>query len=212
MTRRLGSTSAYCRTRYFDRRSVGRAETDDFRRFPLPEPLFWPGPAMEPHDVWYAQAKTHMPGAPDWHVMFPMRWSHPRDRFDCPLATSPDGVMWGFVPGADGPLTAVLEPGDPGEWDEGVVEPGIGLVALPGERMGILYSGSPVGHKHPRKAPLTKIAWATWPKERLVTLEAPLDGRFALHEIVPRGRTVRLNFSDAHVGRDRGRGLRTGGR
>ncbi len=186
---------AYCRSWFFNRRTIGRMETDDFRHFPLPEELFWPNAMMQPYDLWYANAKTIMPDTTDYHVMFPMRWSLPYDKFDFHLATSPDGVVWGFVP--EGP---VCEPGPPGSWDEGVVAPGLGLVDLPGDRMGILVSGSPVPHKHPRRPPLGKLAWAWWPKGRLVALKAPLEGFFALHPLVFPGRTVRVNFRTTFTG------------
>jgi len=184
-----GKYVAYVRSWFFNRRSIGRTETDDFRRFPLPEELFWPNATCAPCDLWYANAKTMMPGATDYHVMFPLRWSLPEDKFDFHLATSPDGIVWGFVPGG-----AVCKPGDPGAWDAGVTAPGLGMVSLPGDRMGILYAGSPVPHKHPRRPPLGALAWAWWPKGRLVALRAPIEGSFALFPLRFRGRTAHLNF------------------
>ncbi len=186
---------AYCRSWFFGRRAIGRMETDDFRRFPLPEELFWPNAMMEPYDSWYANAKTVMPGTTDYHVMFPMRWNLPEDKFDFHLATSPDGIVWGFVPG--GP---VCQPGSPGSWDGGVVAPGVGLVPLPGDRMGILLCGSPVPHKYPRRPPLGALGWAWWEKGRLVALQAPLEGSFALLPLQFKGRTVHLNFRTAIAG------------
>jgi len=186
---------AYCRSWFFNRRTIGRMETDDFRRFPLPEELFWPNAMMQPYETWYANAKTMMPGTTDYHIMFPMRWSLIQDKFDFHLATSPDGVVWAFVPG--GP---VCEPGIPGAWDGGVVAPGLGLVDLPDERMGILIAGSPVPHKHPRRPPMGALAWAWWPKDRLVALQAPIEGSFALWPVKCPGRTVHLNVRTAVAG------------
>lgn len=190
-----GKYVAYVRSWFFNRRTIGRTETDDFRRFPLPEELFWPGPSCAPYELWYANAKTMMPGTSDYHVMFPLRWSLPQDRFDFHLATSPDGIVWNFVPG--GP---VCEPGQPGDWDAGVVAPGLGLVPLPGNRIGILYAGTPVPHKYPRRPPMGALAWAWWPKGRLVALHAPLEGSFALYPLRFRGRRVHLNFRTAPAG------------
>jgi len=127
--------------------------------------------------------------------MFPLRWSLPEDRFDFHLAASPDGVVWNFVPG--GP---VCKPGQPGDWDAGVVAPGLGLVPLPGDRMGILFAGSPVPHKYPRRPPLGALAWAWWPKGRLVALQAALEGSFKLYPLRFKGRGVRLNFRTAPTG------------
>jgi len=190
-----GKYVGYVRSWFFNRRTIGRTETDDFRKFPLPEELFWPNASVKPYELWYANAKTRMPGARDYHVMFPLRWSLLDDRFDFHLATSPDGVVWGFVPG--GP---VCEPGVPGSWDAGVVSPGLGLAELPGDRIGILYCGTPVPHKHPRRPPLGALAWAWWPKGRLVALRAREIGSFALWPLKTRGQSVRLNFKTSMTG------------
>ncbi|MBN1554796.1 MAG: hypothetical protein JXA11_08620 [Phycisphaerae bacterium] len=180
---------AYCRSWFFQRRSIGRMETDDFARFPLPEELFWPDPSLPPHDVWYANAKTRMPDAPDYHIMFPMRWRMTDDSFCFHLAASPDNVVWNFVPGG-----AVCLPGDPDGGDGGVVTPDVGMVNLPGDRIGILFAGCPLPHKHPRRPPLGALAWATWRKGRLVALDAKPEGSFALWPLKFQGRTARLNF------------------
>ncbi len=186
---------AYCRSWFFNRRTIGRMETDDFRRFPLPEELFWPNAMMKPYDLWYANAKTMMPDTTDYHVMFPMRWSLPEDKFDFYFATSPDGIVWGLVPG--GP---VCQPGPPGSWNGGVVAPGIGLVPLPDDRIGIPLCGSPVPHKYPRRPPLGALGWAWWQKGRLVALQTPLEGSFALWPLRFKGRTIHLNFRTAIAG------------
>jgi hypothetical protein len=186
---------AYVRSWYFNRRTIGRTETDDFRRFPLPEELFWPNASVPPYDLWYANAKTMMPGTIDYHIMFPLRWSLPDDSFEFHLATSPDGIVWGFVPGG-----AVCKPGEPGAWDGGVTAPGLGMVELPDDRIGILYAGSPVPHKYPRRPPLGALAWAWWPKGRLVALQAPLEGSFSLYPLRFSGRTAHLNFRTKPAG------------
>jgi hypothetical protein len=197
-----GKYVAYCRNWFFRRRTIGRMETEDFRNFPLPEDLFWPGATMEPHDLWYSQPKTLMPGTIDYHIIFPMRWSLPTDSFHFHLATSPDGVVWGFVPDASGrvPGDPVCSPGYAGEWDGGVVAPGIGMVDLPGNKIGIMYAGSPVPHKHARKPPLGKIAWATWTKGRLVALESPQDAFFVTQPITYAGSTMRINARTQFTG------------
>lgn len=186
---------AYVRTRYMGRRTIGRSVSDDFRNFSFPEEIFWPDAGQLPSDSWYANSKTIMPGTTDYHVMFPMRWSLTTDHFEFHLAASPDNVCWGWVPGG-----AVCKPGAPGEWDAGVVTPGHGLVELPGNRIGMLYAGTPVPHKYPRRPPLGALAWAYWQKGRLVALKAPQDGSFALWPLVFRGNTVRLNVCTAMTG------------
>jgi hypothetical protein len=191
----------YCRSWFFNRRTVGRAESSNFHRFPLPEELHWPGARMAPHDLWYTQSTNRMPGAPDYWVMFPMRWSLLDDSFSFHVATSPDGNVWDLIPtGPDGKDGPVCEPGEPGTWDGGVVAPGLGLVELPDRRVGVLYSGSPVPHKHPRKPPLGKLGWAWWPAGRIVALVADTEGSFATWPIQFEGRTARVNVKTAPAG------------
>lgn len=186
---------AYCRTWFFNRRTIGRMETDNFRSFPLAEDLFWPNAMMEPYNLWYANSKTMMPGTVNYHLMFPLRWNLPEDKFDFYLATSPDGIIWGFVPG--GP---VCQPGPRGSWDGGTVVPGVGLVPLPNDRMGVILCGTPVPHKYPRRPPLGAFGWAWWEKGRLVALQAPLEGFFALWPLLFKGRTIHLNMRTAIAG------------
>ena len=186
---------AYCRNWFFHRRGIGRILSDNFRRFPLSEEALWPDPTMDPDELWYCNGKTKMPGTVDYHIMFPMRWSIRHDKFDFHLCTSPDNLTWNRIPG--GPICEV---GDPGDWDGGVVGPGLGLVELPGDRMGIPLVGSSVPHKHPRKAPLGAIGWAWWPKGRLVALAADVEGSFALQPLKVTGRRAILNVKTAPAG------------
>ena len=180
---------AYVRSWYFNRRTIGQTESDEFGRFPLPREVFWPSAAMKPYESWYANGKTRIPDTQTYHVMFPMRWSLLGDRFDFHLAASPDNVVWGLVPG--GP---VCEPGEPGTWDAGVVVPAPELVELPGDRWGLHYVGTPLPHKHPRRPPFGALGWAWWPRGRLVALRASETGSFAIWPLRTEGRTVRLNF------------------
>jgi len=190
-----GKYVAYMRTWYFGRRTIGRAETDDFRHFPLPDELFWPDGNMPPSDTWYANGKTTMPDAPEYHVMFPLHWILPEDRFQCHLAASPDGIVWGFVPGG-----AIVTPGRRGSWNYGGGGAGIGLVELPGERMGVLVNGFAYPHKHPRRPPYGKMAWAWWRKGRLTALQSPRDGSFSLYPLRFEGNRVALNFRTEATG------------
>ncbi len=185
----LGQYVIHTRSWYFGRRTIGRTASADFTRLPPAEELIWPNAMNRPCDLWYANGKNVMPGTTDYHVMFALKWSLDEDRFDAMLATSPDNLTWGFVPG--GP---VMSPGGPESWNAGVIWPGIGMVNLPGDRTGMLMQGSPVPHKHPRKPPLGKLAWATWKKGRLVAARAGRETGFVLAPLKFRGRTMQLNF------------------
>ena len=185
----LGQYVAYVRNHFFARRTIGRSASEDFRRLPLSEDLFWPGAVEEPYDLWYTAAKTKMPGTTDYHIMFPLRWRLIDDSFSFVLAASPDNILWSYVPGG-----AVCEPGDSGDWVAGAVAPGVGMVELPDNKMGIPIVGSPEPHKHLRQPPHGHMAWAIWPKGRLVALEAPAEGSFRTFPLETEKRTIHLNF------------------
>ena len=188
----------YGRNWLYNRRGIGRTVSDNFREFPLQEDLLWPNAMMEPDETWYANAKTKMPGTTDYHVMFPMRWRILNDQFDFYLATSPDNVTWGLMPG--GPI---CEAGQPGDWDCAGTMPAQGMVELPGDRIAIPLGGLNVPHKHPRQASLGfgVMSWATWPKGRLVALDAAVDGSFALWPLQVEKRSISLNFKTEMAGR-----------
>ena len=191
----LNAYVAYCRSWLFGRRTIARTASPDFERFPLSEDVIWPNALVEPWELWYSNAKTRMPRAPEYHLMFPMRWSLKDDAFDIHVASSPDNVTWGLVPGG-----AVCRPGEPGAWDGGVVGPGLGLIELPGDRLGIPIVATHVPHKHPRRLPFGAIAWATWRSDRIIALEAPVEGGFTLWPLLTDKRTVALNFKTAPAG------------
>jgi len=182
----------YCRYwNYYGRRCVGRSETEEFRRWPAPEMLLWPSTDLHPSDDWYTNSKTMYPGTVDQHLMFPVLYHRNTDTADVHLFSSPDGIAWSQVPG--GP---VLSPGLPGSWDSGGwLWCGVGLVLLPGNRVGIPYVGSNVPHKYPRNKDTqkTKIAYAWWPKGRLAALESPEFGSFSTFPLVFSGRKLFLN-------------------
>lgn len=192
---KLGAYVVYCRGRLFGCRSIGRIQSPSFREFRLPEIVSWTDASQDPAHTWYQPGKTAMPEAPDYHVMFPLRWDQHTDRFEVHLATSPDNVTWGFVPGSP-----VLEPGEPGGWDGGTVAAGVGLVDLPGGRIGVPFVGTPWPHKYPRRPGFGAMGWATWPRDRLVALHAPGEGSFRLQPLRVPDRTMRLDFRTPMAG------------
>jgi hypothetical protein len=191
----LGKYVAYLRTWVLNRRSIGRSESSDFRRLPLPETLVWPGPEVGPSDLWYCNAKTTYPGAGDYHFLFAKRWHVAEDRFYIHLATSPDGIMWGFPPEGQ-----VLGPGPMGGFDAGGVSVGCGMVELPNDRVGVPFVGFAVPHKHPRTRPLGNIAWGSWPRGRLVALKADGVGEFRTMFVTFEGDELRVNARTSQVG------------
>jgi hypothetical protein len=191
----LGRYVAYLRTWVMGRRAIGRSESSDFRRFPLPETIIWPDASVGPSDLWYCNGKTTYPGAPDYHLLFPKRWHVAEDRFVMHIATSPDGILWGFPPDSE-----VLRPGERDAWDAGGVSIACGMVELPGNRVGVPFTGDGVPHKHTRRPPLGEVAWAWWQRGRLVALEASERGEFRTTRVIFTGDELRLNVRTRQVG------------
>lgn len=186
---------AYFRTWYFDRRCVGRSETDDFRRWPMPENILCPDATLTPSEQWYTNAKTLYPGTSDYHLMFPALYRVSDDSMEVHVFSSADDINWSAVPG--GP---VLRPGAAGEKDAGCVAMGCGLVPLPGDRVAAPFLGFPIPHKYPRVIPIGDIAYATWPRGRLAALEAPEEGEFALSPLRIEATRVLVNVQTRRAG------------
>ncbi|MBU7004660.1 MAG: hypothetical protein HXS50_03780 [Theionarchaea archaeon] len=190
----LGKYVIYLRTWVLRRRAIGRTESGTFSSFPLPETIVWPGPDIGPSDLWYSNGRTAYPGAPDYHFMFAKRWKVAEDVFYTHLATSPDGIMWGFPPGS-----LVLSPGSDG-WSAGGFDLGPGMVNLPDEKVGVPIIGWRLPHKHTRTMPLGEVGIARWERDRIVGLRADERGEFRTSYVIFEGEVLYLNFRTDPVG------------
>ena len=195
----LNQYVGYFRTHVFRRRSIGRAQTGDYGHFPLPDTIIWPDPGMDPSEVHYGIGRMSYPGAPDYHMLFTQQWRVTEDTWTHRVAASPDGLLWGFVPAT----RDVIARGEGRGWNAGAIEIGAGMVDLPGERVGFPVTAYHVPHKHPRLKGLGKIAWVTWPRDRVIALEAEQYGEFSTKKVQLQGDTLRLNARTRHVGRVR---------
>ena len=137
--------------------------------------------------------------------MFPWVWELENDGGAVWLLSSADGWTWSRVPG--GP---VVSPGKWGEPDGAFVTCTGNLLEYPGDKWGIGYSGNPIPHKYPgrdlaqRKGLFPGVpgvsGLATWPKGRLVALQADGEGEFATVFIVPPTERLRVNADVAPSG------------
>jgi len=190
----LGKYVIYLRTWVLRRRAIGRTESESFSSFQLPETIVWPGPDVGPSDLWYSNGKTTYPGAPDYHFMFAKRWKVAEDVFYTHLATSPDGIMWGFPP-----ENQVLSPGREC-WNAGGFDVGPGMVELPGNGVGVPIIGWSLPHKHTRAKPLGNVGIARWERDRIVGLRADEVGEFRTSYVIFDGDVAKLNFRTDPVG------------
>ena len=177
------------------RRAISRAETDDFRRFPMPETVLIPRYDMHPADQLYTNCRTAVPHAPDHHLMFPAVYVTADDTTYIDLASSHDGRIWNFVPGA--PL---LETGTFGSWNGGCVFAFEELLELADGDFALPFIGHNVPHKYSRGRLASRSAYALWPKGRLVGVEAPERGEFSTVAVVAPGRRLYLNAVTRRAG------------
>lgn len=179
------------------RRSIGRAETEDFRRFPLSELIMEPGPdILGPSDTLYTNGHTLVPGAPDQHLFFPTVYHQLRDNTSVAVASSVDGKILHWLPG-----NPILTTASFGEWDGGAIFARGHLMELPDGRWVLPYLGSNVPHKYPRKGAIKLgLGFATWRKGRLIALEAAERGQFTTFAFMPPGRRMRINTLTARGG------------
>ena len=194
----LGRYVMYTRLYPFERRTIGRAETEDFRRWEGVEPLIWPTLDDPLSDDLYTNGYSQYPGGPMYHLMFPMVYHRYTQTSDVLLYSSPDGLRWDRVPG--GP---VLSAGAPGEWDSEFIHAGKDLVPFGADRVAVPYGGTSYPHKYPRWKHFldaSRGGWAWWPKGRLVAVQADNWGEFWTFPIPVAGRELRANLRTSRAG------------
>ena len=178
------------------RRAIGRSESDDFSSFPPSQLIIEPSPDMLPSEVLYTNSYTTIPGAPDQHLMFPTVWNASiNDTTRVVLYSSHDGSNWHFVPGGD-----LLQTQPFGQWNGGAVWVHPNLIELPDGTWAISCRGDNVPHKYPRGQRKAELGFATWPKGRLVALEAPDQGKFTMIPVMAPGRTLKINANTKRTG------------
>ncbi len=192
---RSGDVAMRGKTWSTGRRSIGRSETSNYREFPLHETILEPGPELLPTDTLYTNGKTTVPGAPDHHLLFPTIWHTANDSTSVTLASSHDGRIWHYLPGAP-----VFATGPFGAFDGGCIFAHPQLTELGDGRWVLPYSAYNVPHKYPRKLWKFAPGYAVWPKGRLVALEAAATGEFGTIGLIPPGRKLRINALTKRAG------------
>ena len=203
----------YFRQWWGERRSVARAATNDFRKWPQPTMvLLLSGPQDHPaHDLYtnahvlyqtrgseeLPEGYRHYLSQMDVHFMFPAQYSREKDSLDVHLATSRDGIVWNYF--ADEP---VIPLGEPGSGQEGSLYAGCGLVPLGHNEIGVMYAAYPCTHNQDTSetAPLGALHWAIWEKDRLVAIEACGEGAFSTPQFAIKARRLMVNLRTEAAG------------
>ncbi|HEV2294767.1 MAG TPA: hypothetical protein VGR35_13010 [Tepidisphaeraceae bacterium] len=192
---KLKNYVGYFRHYVMGRRAISRSETDDFWNWPVPKLVLWPNATDEPSDDYYTNSHAIYPGTATMHLMFPVIYKRKSDGAAMRMGSSADGVNWQWIPGGN-----VLANGPIGSWNAGWFVGGVGLFQIPGERVALPCTGSPLPHKFPRVIPIGEIALAVWPSERLSAVVADQDGAFTTVSLAAAGDELFLNLVTPRTG------------
>jgi hypothetical protein len=162
---------AFTRMWQLGRRAIGRMETSDITRWPVPETVLWTPTDADAADDIYCNSKSLYPGTSTIHIMFPTMYLRRIDGCAMRLASSVDTLAWEWLPGE-------LMQSGPDEWDAGCFFVGSGLTEIPGDMVVIPYGGYAYPHKYPRWGRMGQLGLAAWKKERIVALQASEEAEF----------------------------------
>ena len=196
----LGKYVFYGRMRYGMRRANSRAETADFRHFPLPEPSLFSGGDQPSDYEWYSPSSvSRYPGTRQYHVMLPLMWRKVDDTFAVYMATSLEGKHWTVLP--PGPILQP-RPGPLGQADSGGYLARQSLLELPDGRLAVAVQSLSMPHKYPFRPshPPGGRYWAAWPRDRLVALVADTKAEFRTPSAVFQGGQLLLNCRTKQAG------------
>lgn len=193
----------YIRIALGGRRVIGRAETDDFWHWPDPSVVLQPDSQFPPTVDFYNSVYVPYPGdgyrleagAIDrrgrFHLMFPSVYHRETDSVDVYLAVSRDGLNWTFPE-----RRPVLPIGPEGSGRGGMIYASPSLVKLAEDQWALLVSATDRLHDadNPPGYQGYTMWWASWKPDRLVALEASVEGSVTLHERECQGETLTVNF------------------
>ena len=178
------------------RRTVARAETEDFRRWPLPMTVLASGPGDEPAVDYLHGSYASYPGLPSIKLLLLTVYDAGRDRAEIRLAVSRDTVSWHLLPGA-----SPIPPGEAGAFDECGTIANHGLLPAADGRFALVYSGCNRPLSYPKTAAnACRPGGAWWPADRMAALEAPDRGEFTTVQLRLKGTRVLLNLQTERTG------------
>lgn len=197
-----GKYVMFMRANYPRRRSIARAETDDFRHWPHPLAILTPGPDEDPSDDFYDNPYLQYPGAAHGHLMLVSTYHRDTSLVDMRLASSMDGAAWNWL----SPRT-VVELGKPGDWDGGMLFAVPGMVRLADGRVAVAFQGTSSGHeeywrtKFERgRASQQSSGWAIWDDGRIASIQAEKAGEFTTLPLKETGAPIELNARTGSAG------------
>ncbi len=193
----LGRYVAYLRGHVGRRRTLRKSTSAGFASgWETPRQVLMADSQDDPDMDMYDFGYCRVPGSP-YHLMFFSAYHRAQDTMEIHLAVSLDGDVW-TRPERRAIITADI-PGSPGE-RYAVIYPSPGLIPLGDDWWGQAY----FGHRHCHWQFDYKgwtfwetsgaYRWAMWKRDRLVALEAPVEGRVTMLDRICAGKELRLNF------------------
>lgn len=191
-----GDYVLFTRANYPRRRSIAWARTSDFRTWPVPSVVLTPGPDEDPSVDFYDNPYLFVPGSASSHLMLVSSFHRDTSRIDIRMGSSMDGDAWNWL----SPRT-VVELGQVGQWDGGMIFAYGDMVRLPDGRLAVAITGYSDRHEedyrnrfersHPRNT--MRTAWAIWEDGRLAGVEAEKAGEFTTLPLKATGRPIEIN-------------------
>ena len=189
-----GMYVAYLRGHRDRRRTVRRSAGEEFGNWSPPNDVFGMEPQDPAGDDVYSSGYCRCPGS-GRHLLFPGIYHRWTSDVDVQLATSRYGLLWSRP--ERNPIISCQPEG------YGMIFAFPNLVPLDAETWGLMTIGQYDLHDwgeryEPNRKP--DWFWATWKRDRLVALEAEVEGRVTLVERECGGRDLRLNFQTQKEG------------
>lgn len=190
----LRGWTAFERGSLHGRRTISRAATSRFDRWPRPKMVYAPDALDGPDTDIYTNAYTPWPDA-DAYLMFPAFYQRNADIVEVQMLTSRDGVSWERLT-----RTPVVSGGEPGTHSEGGYYAGAGLASFRPDEVSLLVSATWHTHNEGhfgegRAADKHRGHWstATWRRDGFVSLESPDEGGFTTIPITFQGSRLTVN-------------------
>ncbi len=176
------------------RRVLRRTGGKEFGNWHEPRFVLAADPQDPPTDDIYTPAYCRYPGVPGLYLMFPSIYHRLDSELDVQLAISRDGWSWAR------PERRPIITRESGDSEYGMIHAGPNLVPLNDDEWAVAYDGRYGRHDHGTPDAPCEIRWAIWQRNRLVALEAPVEGRVTTIGRPCHGSELRINFRTQRAG------------
>lgn len=176
------------------RRALRRSGGREFGNWHAPQYVLSADSQDPPTDDIYTPAYCPYPGVPGLYLMFPAIYHRLDSELDVQLAVSRDGWNW------DRPERRPIISRISGDREYGMIHASPNLVPLSDDEWAVAYDGRYSRHDHGTPEAPCEFRWALWQRNRLVALEAPVEGRVTTIGRPCHGSQLRINYRTRRAG------------